>query len=307
MPPSHFSETSAAAVARRLVLEAATGEVWEALAADGVPSIVLKGPAVARWLYEDEPTRSYVDIDLLVAPDRFAEAGATLRRLGFRRAHASEHADVWARGADGVVVDLHSYLVGAPRGPDAWEVLAGLTERMEVGGRSVDVLDRSARALHVVLHAAQHGLREERSLGDLERALERLPPALWDEVAALAARLGAEGALATGLRLVARGREEAERLGLPSQRTAEQALRAATAPPTALGLQRFVRTPGVRAKARLLIEELAPSPSFMRAWSPLARRGPAGLGVAYVWRPVWLAWRLGPALRAWQRARRAAR
>jgi hypothetical protein len=49
-----------------------------------------------------------------------------------------------------------------------------------------------------------------------------------------------------------------------------------------------------------------PPPAFMRAWSPLARRGALGLALAYAWRPVWLVVHSGAAVRAWRRARRSA-
>ena len=303
MAPSSSSESPAAAVARRLVLESATVEVCDALASDGIDAVVLKGPAVARWLYPDEPTRSFVDVDLLVAGNRVRAAGATLKKLGFRRAHGSGHAEVWGRPFDGVAVDLHSVLAGvAPRAP-AWEVLSAGTEAMELASGVVQVLSPPARALHVVLHAAQHGLQEERTIADLERALDLVTAEEWDEAAELARGLEAEGAFAAGLRLTLRGREEAARLSLPHRRSLETAVRAEGAPPGVLGLYRFFKTPGVRARARLLADELFPSAGFMRSVSPMARRGRLGLAAAYAWRPFWLASRLWPALRTWRRAR----
>lgn len=307
MERGRFGETRAAAVARRLVLESAAVEVSDALAAAGVRSIVLKGPAVARWLYDDDPTRSYVDVDLLVSPASLPRAGSTLKGLSFRRAHGSAHAEVWGRSSDGVVIDLHSSLVGVAAGSVAWDTLAEATEPLEVGGGTLDVLTGPAKALHVVLHAAQHGIGDERSVADLERALSRVEEREWDEAAALARRLGAEGAFASGLRLTPVGREEAARLGLPEGRSLETAVRAAGAPPGVLGLYRFAKTPGVRARARLLRDEVFPAPGFLRAVSPLARRGRVGLAVAYAWRPFWLVSRLWPAVRTWRRARRSFR
>lgn len=307
MERGRFNETRAAAVARRLVLESAAVEVYDALAAAGVRSIVLKGPAVARWLYADDPTRSYVDVDLLVSPASLPAAGSTLTRLSFRRAHGSAHAEVWGRSSDGVVIDLHSSLVGVAPGSAAWDTLAEATEPLDVGGGTLDVLTGPAKALHVVLHAAQHGIRDERSVADLERALTRVEEREWDEAAALARRLGAEGAFAAGLRLTLGGREQAARLGLPEGHSLETAVRAAGAPPGVLGLYRFAKTPGVRARARLLRDEVFPAPGFLRAVSPLARRGRLGLTLAYAWRPFWLASRLWPAVRTWRRARRSLR
>jgi hypothetical protein len=74
----------------------------------------------------------------------------------------------------------------------------------------------------------------------------------------------------------------------------------------AVGLLRLARTPGFKGKAALVWNEAFPSKAFLRTWSPLARRGRIGLALAYVWRPVWMILRLGPALAAIMRARRAA-
>jgi hypothetical protein len=291
-----------------LILDAAAAEVTGALSEGGVRSVLIKGPSVARWVYEEDEFRSYSDIDLLVAPADVRRAVRTLRGRGFDRVHSDAHAELLRRPRDQVTVDLHRLLVGIQARPeDAWGVLADQTERLALGGGAIEVLVERARALHLVLHAAQHGARDEKPLDDLATALRRLPDSVWADAANLAAGLRAEAAFETGLRLLPEGVVVANRLELPRERSVEAALRAETPPPTALGVYRFVTTPGLRAKAGLLSGELFPSAAFMRAWAPIARRGHLGLAAAYVWRPLWLLLRLGPALRAWQRARRTAR
>ena len=51
---------------RRMVIDAVTAEVVGAFAAVGIPSILLKGPALVRWLYPAGEGRPYLDSDLLV-------------------------------------------------------------------------------------------------------------------------------------------------------------------------------------------------------------------------------------------------
>ena len=288
-----------------LVLDAAAVEVIDALAQSGVRTVLLKGPSISRWVYEDGEFRSYSDLDLLVAPADVRRAVRTLTGLGFDRVHSDAHAELLRRARDQVTVDLHRVLVGVQARPEeAWSVLIDSTQAFALQGREVEILPEPARALHLALHAAQHGAHDSKPLDDLAIALDRLPESVWEGAAALAGRLHASAAFGTGLRLLPKGREIAERLDLPQERSGEMALRAGTPPPTALGVYRFVTTPGVRAKASLLAGELFPSVAFMRAWSPVARRGPVGLTAAYLWRPIWLLLRVGPALRAWQRARR---
>src|SRR5436305_6385068 len=72
-------------VAWELALDSALAEVAGELERRGVQSLLLKGPALARWLYDEVTARSYADIDLLIAPDQFGTARACLGELGFDR------------------------------------------------------------------------------------------------------------------------------------------------------------------------------------------------------------------------------
>ena len=92
-----------------------------------------------------------------------------------------------------------------------------------MGNTPVQVLDTVGCAMHVALHAAQHGLHgpEQHNHGsrtgaDLQRAVRMLRLADWSEAADLAAELGVGDAFAFGLRLDAEGAGLAERLHLGS-------------------------------------------------------------------------------------------
>jgi hypothetical protein len=156
----------------------------------------------------------------------------------------------------------------------------------------------------VALHAAQHGADAGKALSDLERALIQFPLEIWEEAARRAEGLAALPAFAAGLRLVPAGMQLATRLDLSPELSEEIALRAASAPETAIGLQRLSATSGVANKARLLGTELVPAAAFMRSKYPIARKGTPGLVLAYAWRPFSLLGHLGPAVRARRRARR---
>lgn len=295
--------------ARRLAVDAVSGEVAAALRAAGIRSILLKGPSVARWLY-GEGTRTYNDSDLLVAPGDIATAEGVLASLGFTSPMAGkpgDHANEWTRAADGARVDLHRSLAGAAAEPAAvWAALSGRTETLAVGGGRLETLAPDGRALHLALHAAHHGVGAAQPLEDLGRGLERLPGEVWQGAARLASELGATPAFAAGLRLLPGGVGVADSLGLPAQAPVEVALRASSAPDTALGLERLFAARGARGKLRALGRALAPPPSLMRVWLPWTRRGRLWLAAAYAWRPFHLLGRSVPAWRAWRRARRAA-
>jgi hypothetical protein len=301
--------------ARRLAVDAAAARVITALREAGVRPLLLKGAAVTAWLYSgDDGARWYEDIDLLVSPAHLPACERTLPGLGFSRfipadgVNREECSDMWIREHDNMNVDLHRCVVGAGADPAAlWEALSADTGSIVLQGTSVETLGFPAMALHVVLHAAQHGIEGRKPLRDLERAVEQVDGPTWDAAARLAGRIDAGEAFAAGLRLTAAGGSLADRLGLPRTASTVTVLRASSAPHLALGIERVATAPGLRRKAAILLRKLVPEPSFMRAWSPLARRGPFGLAVAYVWRPLYLAKVSPGGLLAWSRARRAAR
>jgi hypothetical protein len=300
-----------AATIRTLEVDRVTAEVVHALDVSAVACLLLKGPALATWLYGDGSTRAYVDTDLLVAPADRRGAEDVLSGLGFVKRlddrdtpgwrQAAHH---WLRASDRANVDLHRTLVGiGVEEQRLWDALATDAERTRVGGTEVRVPSPPARVLHLALHAAQHGVGGGKHLLDLERGLELIEPQVWTAAAALADRLGAVGSFAAGLRLLPAGSRIADELALPAERSVQTALLAGPPVPGALGWNDLALTRGRMAQVRLAARKLVPTPRFMRAWSPLARRGRVGLAVAYVARPAWVLWHAVPGLLAWRQAR----
>ena len=70
----------------------------EALATAGIASVLIKGSALAYWLYPNSVLRTRGDTDLIVAPDKMRDADRVLTSIGF----ASE------RGTGADVVSYHS-------------------------------------------------------------------------------------------------------------------------------------------------------------------------------------------------------
>ena len=296
-----------------LAIDQVAAEVCHGFRERGVPVAVLKGPVLARELYDGDACRTYRDADLLV-PRRCEQAAyAALRELGFTPATgtgtidpgvADEHQ--WLR--DGLIVELHVSLVGVGIRPEqVWDVLATHMASGLVGGSDVLRLNRVGLAMHVALHAAQHGPAWSKGLEDLDRALARWPVKTWREAAVLAGDLDASCAFEVGLRLRPRGGEIADQLGLRGAPDVATVLRVSSAPEAAFGVERMLRQTGGMAKLAYLARSSFPTPAFMRWWSPLARRGPTGLAAAYVYRPIWLLARAPTALSAYLRARRGAR
>jgi hypothetical protein len=302
---------------RMLALDRATAEVVTAFRSSQIASILLKGPAMARWLYSDDQARGYADIDLLIPDERFEEAEMVLGELGFEP-HPLEtiegdwerYSHTWNREEANIGVDLHRTLVGVGVPPgELWNVLSRRVEPMSVGGIDVDVLHPGARALVLALHTAKDGPRIGKARHDLGHAIARLPVEVWRDTVEVAEQVGAAGALAAGLRLVVpSGVDLAETLGLTAEAPPDVAIRAHQgAPPLAVGIGWLLSTPGRRGKLRLVARKLFPPAGYLRAWTPLARRGRIGLAAAYLWRPLWAMWHAVPALRAWLRVRNRSR
>lgn len=289
---------------RNLIVDRTTVEVWEELRRREVDALLLKGPTLARWLYEPEHARTYSDTDLLVAPDSVDVVEEVLDSLGFElppiysddERPGYEHA--WVRRSDGVRVDLHWSLVGAGVEPAVmWHVLWPEAVPFDLHGAEVTALSEAGRALHVALHAAQHGDELGSAMDDLERAVHA-DRSTWKRAHELAQSLDAVYAFSAGLRLHARGAEIADEFELPEEVPLDIAMRAAAVPPHALSLQWFLSQKGIGRKVRLIARNLFPPPGFMREWSPLARKGRIGLLLAYLWRPFHLLGRLAVAVRA---------
>lgn len=301
------------AAAARLRIDSATAEVLRAFDAAGVQTILLKGASSRQWL-ERAPgeARWYADCDLLVRPEDHEAAARVLNGLGFiadldagkMPAWWREHDLSWRRRDDEAIIDLHRTLPGL--GVDdarAWALLSADAHQIVVGGYAAQAPAIPARAMHLALHAAHHGPNWSMGLGDLERALERADEDTWGAAAALADRLDATPAFVAGLRTVPAGRALVERLGLESAPALQTALLGERSRAPAVTIERLVRADSLRKRLSMTWRKLIPPVTFMRHWSPLARRGRLGLLLAYLWRPVWVLVRAPAAVAAWRRAR----
>lgn len=251
-------------------------EVVDVLGAAGVPCLVLRGPALARWLYDGDEFRPYVDVDVLVPPGSWSTAAAALTDAGFTAPLANmerhKHAVGWERGV-GPSLDLHRTLVGV-RASDAvlWRRLVRHRREMPLFGHDVPALDEVALALVVALHVAQSG-PEPKPRRDLQRVLERLPADGWPQVHELAQEVDALAALGAGLRVLPAGRPVADELALPAAGHVEEVLRSRGAPVGALFLEQLRDATGWRERAGLVVSALFPSRAFFDYYDPPRRPG----------------------------------
>jgi hypothetical protein len=304
--------------ARRSGLDAAAEDALNALDAAGVAALLLKGPALAQTLYRPDEHRGYFDVDLLVAPGDLAAAGSVLASLGYGNVSELQgvddvagilHAQLFSRldaGFGNVSIDLHWRLAGCDAPPQTvWNALISHRTTVELGGRRVATLGSSGRALHLALHAAQHGPDDLKAMGDLDRGLIRLPPQLWVEAAQLARDLRATEALAAGLRLLPRGVVLADELRLPrADALLWQIAHRNERPRGVFHLQAFTDASSLRERIGVARRSLLPARAWIVWERPWAARGGLWLSAAYAMHimraPVWVA-------RAWAFRREARR
>lgn len=282
--------------ARNFAIDALTAEVVSAFTGEGIGTVVLKGPVLARWLYPGE-VRPYVDCDLMVAPDDRARAVSVLKRLGFMEhlpwmptpLSLDPGGTAFNRPGEGMV-DLHCQLPGLDGDPDAmWGRLAASAERQVIAGVELRVPDRDTVLLHVVLHAAHHAnLVDGKPLEDLRRALALVEEAEWSSALELVRAYQGVPAFAAGLRLLPEGGDLALRLGLGEVRSLQHEIRREDNVIAEELYALLSASVGIRRKLAIAASDIFPRSDYMRWWSPLARRGKLGLAGAYLWRAIWV-------------------
>jgi hypothetical protein len=277
----------------------------------GLRPILLKGPLQQAWLDPLGPQRLSSDIDILVPRDRLRDAEAALGAAGYSAAVGLvdiglDYHSVWAT-AGRPPVELHWSLVGADESK-VWDVLSKQIESVAIMGEEVEIPNEPARCAVIALHAAQHGIGQPPVFRELEKALVVANGETWRRASELASAMGAWAPFAAALSLTPRGADFLRDLGAPAPTLdRRQALNLLTPPPTSLGFYFLARQNGFRAKAAFVLRKLVPSPTFMRLRYRLARRGPIGLALAYLYRPLWLVrWAL-PGLRSLRDAQRLAK
>lgn len=309
--PSQQDERSI--VLRTLLLDAVAAQCFALLSEHGVPAILLKGQAIASWLYADR-LREYGDVDLLVDPAEREQAVDVLGSIGYRHWLAGADAvefgpnEIELIGPSGVCIDLHHTLLGVAASPArCWEVLSRRTEVMSVGGRALTILDSGARTMHLALHVAQNGPIDTKAVADLERGLEQLPHSLWREAERIARSIDALEAFSAGLRVTEPGRRLARQLSLTPPRDVELVLRTTSAPPEALQIQKLVEAASMRSRISLIGRKLWPTTAYMLGRFPAARASGYSLLAARLRRLAGLPSKFSTALWSWAQARRTAR
>jgi hypothetical protein len=184
------------------------------MAAAGIPALLLKGSALACWLYPAPNLRECGDIDLLLRSRRDVDrAIALLSTAGYSVPVRTIPGDLVSYqmcvGADSglapIAIDLHWKLCNTPLFCDClqWEeLLAAAIPVPYLGGTALGL-----SPVHALLHACLHRANNLqfgdgnrlRWLYDLKLLAQRLDAGQWRELLSLAQARGAAGACVHGL------------------------------------------------------------------------------------------------------------
>jgi hypothetical protein len=171
-------------VAADLLRQKTLATLLDALAADGVEVLVIKGAALALVVYDAPHRRERCDADLLIRRPHLEAAERVLFGLGYRRqlepdaevAAAQRHYTPPTNTAD--VIDLHWRVANPLAFGDVLEFDAAWSRRLPLpalGERAWTLSEADALLLACVHRVAHHGDRVElRWLQDIDLLVRRL-------------------------------------------------------------------------------------------------------------------------------------
>ena len=177
----------------------------------GIPFLSVKGPLLAQALYGSVGVRHAGDLDLLIAPERLADADRALLAAGCRRSQPDfeptprqrreylrlKHEFEYFNDATGVRIEVQWRLEGLPA--LGFEDLKRRELPGELGGQTVGTLPSVEHLIYLFVHGAKHGWCSLFWLLDVALALREERD--WAQLRDTAVRLGAARALGQGVRL----------------------------------------------------------------------------------------------------------
>lgn len=181
--------------------------------ANGIETIVLKGPSLAQRIYGQIALRPFGDLDLLVQPQDVARAWMLLEAEGYAPAYAVRHAQLPAlmqadnhlplhRAADNACVELHWTLFARTRAT-SFDMRGAWARREPLVVRDLPVMTLAPRDLvhFLLLHGAKHMWCRLVWLTDVAWFMMRYPAFDWSALLEHARQSGTLRMVLVGLAL----------------------------------------------------------------------------------------------------------
>lgn len=210
--PDQLARDARAQIAQGLKTKRLTLQVLDALSAEGVTPVLLKGYGLAVRLYPEQPlARPSTDVDVYVDLEELPQVAAAMARLGLSRHDDPGLADVFEEhhhlsfaGAAGLVEVHFRLIVTLGRGGFDDVSLHRRARDYVLDGRTARLLDEEDEFLYLATHAANHAFLRVSWLLDLQRYLARATAFDWARLAERSRAAGFHTAVATALELVQR-------------------------------------------------------------------------------------------------------
>lgn len=144
---------------RNQLLSNCAASILQALANDGIETIVLKGLALAHLTYQDLGARSMFDFDVLVRPSQRDQAVAVLQKAGWSHtsplpALSADHGCEF-RNENDQRFDLHWFATDESRWPGADDDFWQDSRNFELGSARTQALSPTHQLLHVLIHGVK--------------------------------------------------------------------------------------------------------------------------------------------------------
>ena len=217
---SELRQKSTLVTGQSMLLQYHGDRIMKALAADGVPARIVKGPVFARKLYRHVADRPFTDIDILVEPAHLADANRVIAACGFElcsdeaQSHDLQEFKWLEKENSSLLIELHGNLVHD----------SGMRRRLSLGFRELrtidgDATDTPAALLTIaIVHAAGgHKFHRLQLCVDVLQGVRALQSADAEARLLEAARMtGIELELATVLNVTGRLFDERRALESPA-------------------------------------------------------------------------------------------
>lgn len=199
-------------------------DVETSLSEADIPTLLLKGLAVANTVYEHPALRQFGDVDFLIPGNRITEAREILeradyhpiyppnmlcdlksQRLNLNQEHiySAYYHEITLQSSDKLLqIDLHWNLLPRyyPIGPDLGAIWKSSRTRM-LGGHPIRTLSTEHQLLHTCVHATKDGWRKLKWVVDIDRIVRADGEIDWERLADLAKGWRCERIMGTGIQL----------------------------------------------------------------------------------------------------------
>ncbi len=169
------------AAAHHLLVRDVLVRVGAVLDAAGIPWLVFKGPVLSSSVYCDSSMRRYSDLDVMVPPDRFADAVEAMETANYGNPVTSWAPQVYFRSGaiafsvGRISVDLHWHVVYKYQDRRWYSIdtdqLLARRKPVDIAGTTCATFDEVDTLFHLALHAAREGCHRLVWLKDIQLAV----------------------------------------------------------------------------------------------------------------------------------------